>query len=493
MDNNKPVESQRSLLRRIAVDAMRSRGLEPDFPPEVWAQVEAMSAPVAADEPVQDLRELLWCSIDNNESRDLDQLSVALPVANGRARLLVAIADVDAAVRRDSPVDRHAAVNTTSVYTPAAIFPMLPERLSTDLTSLADDQDRLAIVAEMTVESDGRVSASDVYGARVRNRAKLAYRAVNSWLEQSGPLPEAAARVPGMDTQLRLQDRAAQALARQRLARGALEFSTIELEPVFDGDELRDLRADVSTRAKALIENLMVAANGVVARFLEGRGSPSIRRVVKAPERWDRIVELAARTGNRLPATPDSRALSAFLTERHAAAPDQFEELSHSVLKLLGSGEYVVDQPGEPSPGHFGLAVRDYTHSTAPNRRFPDLITQRLIKAALQRKGTPYANQELDAIARRCTLCEDAANRVERQVRKSAAALLIANRIGQRFEALVTGASEEGTWVRVLSPPIEGRVVRGEQGLDVGDRTTVQLVSVDVERGFIDFAAVART
>jgi len=479
-------ESARARLRRIAIEAMRARGFEPDFPASAIAQVASTSVQ-AADGPVQDLRGLLWCSIDDDESRDLDQLSVAEPADRG-VRLLVAIADVDAAVRRGSPVDDHAALNTTTVYTPALIFPMLPERLSTDITSLADDEDRLAIVAEMLVDDDGNVRSSDVYAARVRNRAKLAYRSVDAWLRGIAAAPPALAAVAGMEDQVRIQDRMAQALALRRHANGALDFSTTELVPVFEGDDIRELRADGAPRARALIENLMIAANGVVARFLDSRGSVSIRRVVKAPERWDRIIELAARRGGRLPANPDPRALAAFLAEQKAADPDGYEELSHSVLKLLGSGEYVVDPPGGDAPGHFGLAVRDYTHSTAPNRRFPDLVTQRLIKAAIRRQPPAYSLAELGELAAHCTRREDDANRVERQVRKSAAALFIADRVGQRFDAIVTGASDKGTWVRVVSPPIEGRVVRGEHGLDVGDRVTVQLVSVDVDRGFIDFA-----
>ncbi|HMF95743.1 MAG TPA: RNB domain-containing ribonuclease [Vicinamibacterales bacterium] len=480
--------SDRQQLRDIAFRAMRERGLDPEFPADALAQVAATSGPPRrTEEPVRDLRALLWCSIDNDDSRDLDQLSVAEPLANGDVKLLVAIADVDAAVARRSPVDRHAAQNTTSVYTPAVIFPMLPERLSTDLTSLADQQDRLSVVVEMVVSEAGDIRSSDVYGAQVHNRAKLAYNGVGAWLAGEGPLPAAAAQVAGMDEQLRVQDRVAQLLDRVRREHGALELVTIDVQPVFDGDALREVRPQLPNRAKKLIENLMIAANGVTARFLDARGFPSLRRVVKSPERWDRIRAVAAELGDELPATADSAALSAFLERRRRAAPDRFPDLSTTIIKMIGSGEYVVDPPGAEPPGHFGLAVRDYTHSTAPNRRYPDLITQRLVKAALAGHPSPYAIDELEQLAAHCTRQEDAANKVERQVRKSATALVVASRIGQQFDAIVTGASPKGTYVRVSAPPIEGRVMRGERGLDVGDRVRVRLSDVDVERGFIDF------
>jgi VacB/RNase II family 3'-5' exoribonuclease len=481
-------QSNRAQLRAIAVNAMRARGLDPDFPADAMAEAAALrSAPETADEPVRDLRALLWCSIDNDDSRDLDQLSVADALPGGSVKVLVAIADVDAAVPGGSPIDRHAAVNTTSVYTPAVIFPMLPEKLSTDLTSLAADQDRLSLVIELVVAPDGTVTASDVYGGTVRNRAKLAYNSVAAWLEGHGALPAAAAAVPGMDAQLTLQDRVAQAIGAVRHEHGALQFETVELQATFDGDTVSGLQREVPNRAKALIENLMIAANGATARFLDAHGFPSIRRVVKAPERWDRIVALALQTGDALPPAPDSRALAAFLAKRKAAEPDRFGDLSLAVIRLLGPGEYCVDTPGGDPPGHFGLAVKDYTHSTAPNRRYPDLLTQRLVKAALAGRRAPYAVQELGHLAAHCTLQEDAANKVERQVRKSAAALVVASRLGQRFDAIVTGASPKGTFVRVTAPPIEGMLVRGQQGLDVGDRVAVTLSRVDVDRGFIDF------
>ena len=483
-----PALSHRARLRAIAIRVMRERGLDPEFPAAALEEVAALkTAPLATEESVRDLRALPWCSIDNADSRDLDQLSAAEALPDGGVKLMVAIADVDAAVPKGSPVDLHAALNTTSIYTPAIMFPMLPERLSTDLTSLGDQQERLSVVVEFVVAQDGRVTSTDVYGALVRNRAKLAYNAVGAWLVASGPLPASAAAVPGMDEQLRLQDRAAQALDHVRHEHGALAFETADVEHVFDGDTLSEVRPEGPNRAKSLIENLMIAANGVVARFLDARAYPSIRRVVKSPDRWDRIRALAAQTGDALPPVADAVALSAFLARRKLAAPDLFADLSHTVIRLLGPGEYIVDPPGAEPPGHFGLAVRDYTHSTAPNRRYPDLLTQRLVKAALAGHPSPYSIAELERLARHCTLQEDNANRVERQARKSAAAMVVESRVGQEFESIVTGASNKGTFVRVSAPPIEGKLMKGEHGLDVGDRVRVRLVSVDVDRGFIDF------
>jgi len=468
---------------------MIARGLLPDFSPAVVAETERFDGAARdADTSIRDLRDRLWCSIDNDDSRDLDQLSVAEALPNGATRLLVAVADVDALVVKDSAIDGHAETNTTSVYTAAEIFPMLPPRLSTDLTSLNEGAERLAIVAEMVVDGDAAIRESQLYRARVLNRAKLAYPSVGAWLEGSGPVPPRAAAVAGLAEALRLQDRVAQALREKRHARGALTLETIEPRAVFDGDVLTDVRVDDHNRAHELIEDLMIAANGVVARFLEGRGVPALRRVLRSPERWGRIVELAARLDTRLPPEPDAVALEAFLARRRQADPVGFPDLSLSVVKLIGRGEYVAEMPGQRSDGHFGLAVSAYTHSTAPNRRFPDLIGQRLLKSALAGRGAPYRSEALAGLARHCTEQEDNATKVERQVRKSAAALLLESRIGQRFDGIVTGASEKGTWVRIVRPPVEGKIVRGFDGLDVGDRVEVRLVATDVERGFIDFA-----
>ena len=479
----------RATLQVLSHQAMLDRGLWPDFEPAVRAQVATLTgAPLTPEAGIRDLRALPWSSIDNDDSRDLDQVEVAEPLAGGAIRLRVAIADVDALVPAGSPADLHAGHNTTSVYTAGQIYPMLPERLSTDLTSLAPGQERLAVVVEMTVAPDGGVTAPDLYRARLVNRAKLAYDAVAAWLDGRGPAPAPLAALPGLDEQLRLQDRVAQALRQVRHAHGALSLETIQSRAVFEGDALRDLLVDEKNRAKALIEDLMIAANGVTARFLEQKGFTALRRVVRSPRRWDRIVALAAELHEPLPATPDAAALNGFLGRRRIADPERFPDLSLSVIKLMGAGEYAVDVPGEASPGHFGLAVRDYTHSTAPNRRYPDLVTQRLLKAALAGRPTPYPVEALRDLARRCTEQEDAAAKVERQVSKSAAALLLRGRIGERFDAIVTGVSDGGTWVRISTPPVEGRVVRGFQGLDVGARTRVELVRTDVARGFIDFA-----
>jgi len=469
---------------------MLERGLIPDFSPAEVAELAAIHLP-ATDGRVRDLRGLLWASIDNDDSRDLDQLTVAEALPGGAVRALVAVADVDALVAKGSAIDDHARTNTTSVYTAAEIFPMLPERLSTDLTSLADGQDRLAVVVEMSLAGDASLASSDVFRAVVHNRAKLAYDAVAAWLEGKGAMPEPVAATPGLDNNLRLQDEVAQKLRALRHEHGALDLQTVEARPVFEAEEIRDLAVEEKNRAKELIEDFMIAANGVTARFLEERRIPALRRVVRTPKRWDRIAEVAAQLGEHLPATPEPRALSAFLARRRVADPLRFPDLSLTIVKLLGSGEYVVEVPGAQAPGHFGLAVRDYTHATAPNRRFPDLVTQRLLKAALAGRPSPYDEKELAELAVHCTRQEDAANKVERQVEKSAAALLLASRIGERFDGIVTGASSKGTWVRVLRPPVEGKLVAGVEGIDVGHRLRVELVSTNVDRGFIDFKRVA--
>jgi exoribonuclease-2 len=430
---------------------------------------------------------LPWLSIDNDDSLDLDQLSVAEVIGNGLTRILVAIADVDCLVRKASTVDDHARLNTTSVYTAAQIFPMLPEKLSTDLSSLADRQERLAIIVEMHVDADGMIGGSDLYRAWVFNRAKLAYNSVSAWLDGQAAAPQAIAHSEELQQQLRIQDAVARALRAVRHTAGAMTLETIQADAVFQNGELRDLRAAQKNRAKELIEDLMVAANGVTARYLSAKGLPSIRRVLKTPRRWDRIVKLAAEHSERLPDVPDAKVLSAFLDRQRKVNPAQFPELSLAVIKMLGSGEYGVDIPGQHVDGHFGLAVNDYTHSTAPNRRFPDLVTQRMLKAAFASAPPAYSVEDLQAIARHCTEQEDDANKVERQVRKSAAAMLLESQIGRQFDAIVTGASEKGVWVRVNHPVAEGKVMRGERGLDVGDRARVRLMSVDVERGFIDF------
>ena len=481
----------RTILQSIAHRVMLERGLLPDFSPEVLAELDKIQAPVVSEDgALRDLRNLLWSSIDNDDSMDLDQLTVAESIPDGNTRILVAVANVDALVRIGSAIDDHARTNTTSVYTAAEKFPMLPDKLSTDLTSLNQDQDRLAIVVDMVIAADGTVTGSDVYEAIVRSHAKLAYGSVAAWLEETGPMPQPVAAVLGLAENLSLQDKAAQRLKGHRHVLGALSLQTIEARPLFEGDTISNLQVQEKNRATELIEDFMIAANGVTVRFLTAHGFPSVRRVVHTPKRWDRIVEVAAEHGSNLPEAPNSKALEDFLTSAKAADPVTFPDLSLTIIKLLGPGEYAAELPGANAEGHFGLAVRDYTHSTAPNRRYPDLITQRLAKAAIAKKPVPYSIDELTALAKHCTDQEDAANKVERQVEKSAAALLLESRIGEQFDAIVTGAADKGTWARLLTVPVEGKVVQGFEGLDVGQRTRVQLVSVDVDKGFIDFKRV---
>jgi exoribonuclease II len=480
--------AQSDELKRLATEAMRAHGLAPDLPAPAVAQANAATPATESGSEIRDLRSLLWSSIDNDDSLDLDQIEVAESVASGQCKLRVGIADVDSVVKAGTAVDQHARINTTSVYTAAEIFPMLPERLSTDVTSLGQDQDRLCVVIEMTIEANGMLGASSIYRARVRNRAKLAYRSVAAWLQDAGPAPERVGAVAGLGDQLRLQDTIARALKRSRQSKGALEFDTAENRAVYRDGVLIDLQPNPRNRAQELIEEIMVAANGVTARFLQQHGRSSLRRILRTPKRWDRIVEMAKDAGEQLPPAPDAIALNAFLTKRRQVDPSHFADLSLAVIKCLGAGEYVAEDPTQKPEGHFGLAVRDYTHATAPNRRFPDLIAQRLIKAALQNRPPPYSDTELPTLAAHCTEQEANAKKVERQIEKSAAALLLGSRIGSKFVGIVTGASDKGTWVRIANPAAEGRVIKNFKGLDVGNRVQVQLVHVDVARGFIDFA-----
>ncbi|HEX5107332.1 MAG TPA: RNB domain-containing ribonuclease [Vicinamibacterales bacterium] len=480
------MSTPRAALKQIARQAMRERGFEPDFSAAALTQASQLSESSAQPANRQDLRDRLWCSIDNEDSRDLDQLSVAEARPRGIG-ILVAIADVDALVRRHSPIDQHASANTTSVYTAAEIFAMLPEQLSTDLSSLVENADRAAIVVDMTVADDGTMTSATLFPAIVRNHARLAYPSVGAWLEGRGPEPPPLATVPGLAQNLRMQSDAAAALKRSRHRRGALTLDTAEGKPVFAGDELRDIAAIDRSRASELIEDFMIAANTATAQFLESRGFSSMRRIVRMPDRWPRIVTLAAGTGTTLPTTPDVQALEHWLLAQRERDPEHFPDLSLSVVKLLGRGTYVVEPPNEPTPDHFGLAVDDYAHTTAPNRRFADLVTQRLVKAALAGAVSPYEDDELAAIAARCSEREDAANRVERQVRKAAAAMLLERRRGEVFDGIVTGASPKGTWVKLRHPLTEGRIERGQEGLEVGDRVRVRLVAVDPWKGFIDF------
>jgi len=479
-------------LRAAAHQEMLAEGFQPDFPPAVNQQVKALEAqkgPVTAD-GARDLRSMLWSSIDNDSSRDLDQAEVAERVSGG-IRVLVAIADVDTDVPVDSPIDRHAAYETTSVYTGVETFPMLPEELSTGLTSLNENVDRLAVVVEMVVAADGSISSPGVYRALVRNQAQLTYNGVGPWLEGTAAPPPKVAASSDLAAQLKLQDEAARILHDERSRMGALSLDRVEAEPlVSDAGEVQGINTRKKNRASDLIENFMVAANGVMARALQDAKVSSIRRVVKTPERWPRIVELAARYGEKLPPEPDSGALNAVLQRRKAADPDHYADVSLAVVKLMGPGEYVLVRSGEDAPGHFALAAHDYTHSTAPNRRFADTVTQRLIKSVLGKQPCPYSDSQLDAIAKNCTLKEDAARKVERVMGKRIAAVAMQHRIGETFHAVVTGAGPKGVFVRVLGPPVEGMLVHGQQGADVGDRLQVKLVGADPRRGYIDFAKV---
>ena len=481
-----------SLLRTAARTAMHANGFEPDFSPEVMREVSLLEDPSDDSLPsdVRDLRALPWSSIDNRESRDLDQIEVAERLPDGRIRLLIGVADVDALVALGSAADAHAANNTTSVYTGVAVFPMLPERLSTDLTSLNEGADRLAVVIQFDVADDGAMTNSSVYRALVHNRAKLTYDAVGAWLERRGPVPSALARSPELHEQVQLQDEAAGRLRLARKRAGALDFESVEASPVVVDGKVIDLQVSTRTRARDLIEDFMVAANRSVAIYLLEHGSASLRRVVREPKRWDRIVALAAEVGETLPATPNSIALSEFLARRRAADPEHFADLSLSVVKLLGPGVYVLERRlgSRREAGHFGLAVADYVHSTAPNRRFADLVTQRMLRAVATESGPPYTDAELTEIAHRCTERGDAARKVERTMRKVAGASMLAERIGESFAAVVTASSPKGTYARLLSPPVEGRIVRGGRGLDVGDTVRLTLIVADPVAGFIDFS-----
>jgi VacB/RNase II family 3'-5' exoribonuclease len=478
-------------LQAIAKQVMQQHGFNPDFPPEVPQQLAAIKAhppQITAGADVRDLRNLLWSSIDNDTSRDLDQIEVAERLPNGDVKIMIGIADVDAFVPKQTPIDQHAARETTTVYAGIRNFPMLPEQLSTGASSLLESQDMLGVVVEFVVDSMGAVNSSNVYRAIVHNKAQLQYNSVGAWLEGTSPAPPKVAASSDLQAQLKLQDEVAQKLKDQRFQHGALTLQSDEITPLILNEQVVDVQNQHKNRATELIEDFMVAANGVVARMLEKVSS--LRRIVRTPERWDRIVQLAATKNEKLPAQPDSKALNDFLLRRKAADPDHFADVSLAVIKLIGPGEYVLERPGDVAPGHFGLAVQDYTHSTAPNRRFPDVVTQRLIKATLAGRPNPYSDGELTAIAANCTQREDAAKKVEREMSKRLAAVALQRRIGEVFDAMVTGVTDNGTFVRILQPRVEGLLAQGQQGLDVGDRLRAKLIRTDVQRGFIDFARV---
>jgi exoribonuclease-2 len=466
-------------VRAVALRVLAENGFEADSK-AAHAEAEKLSEEVTPTKDVRDLRGLPWSSIDNEQSRDLDQIEAIEGTAGGGAKIFVGIADVDALVRMGTALDKHAALNTTSLYTGTDIFPMLPERLSTDLTSLLPERDRYAVVTEVSVDADGNVTGGEVYRAVVRNHAKLAYEHVAAWFAGREKLSIPSA----IEEQLRAQDRIAQRLRAHRKEHGALDLQTAEATVVAKDGEVVDLRLVEESRSRQLIEEFMIAANGVVARWLVSKHRAGLRRIVRTPKRWDRIVELAATFGTKLPAEPNSLALSAFLNDRRAKDSAHYADVSLAVVKLMGPGEYVVEKPGE-NQEHFGLAVHDYTHATAPNRRFVDLVTQRILKA---QDGPPYSHDDLAHIGAHCTEREHAAQKVERTMRKVGAALFMQKRIGETFDGIITGVTSSGTFVRLITPPAEGRIVRGEQGVDVGDKVRVRLVATEPSRGFIDFA-----
>jgi exoribonuclease-2 len=511
-------------LREVARQAMIDEGFDPNPDPAVRAELANVGKHPETGAPLRDLRNLLWSSVDNDDTRDLDQIEFAEEVGSGAVtagsggpgaektlewRLYIGVSDVDSEAPKGSAIDAHAAAQTTSVYTGAAIFSMIPPELSAGATSLFEGADRKAVVVAMIMGADGSVKSTEIFRARVTNKAQLTYSAVGAWLDSGTAVSERISRTPQLESgaatpakipgtpeleaQLRLQAKIAAALRQTRLDNGALEIDTVEARAVSQDGKVTAIEKSQKNKATDLIEDFMIAANGSVARFLEGRNVSSIRRIVRSPERWARIVELAKQYGRNLPPEPDPMALHDFMLERRASDPDHFPDLSLAVVKLLGPGEYILDQPGVAEPGHFGLAVQDYTHSTAPNRRYADLVTQRIVKAVLANNPPPYTDDELTAIARNCTLKEDAARKVERTVRKIAAAILFSDRIGQRFTAIVTGKNQSGTFVRVLDPPVEGMLVRGGAGVDVGDEIDVELLSTNPKRGFIDFGRLGDT
>lgn len=480
-------------LRQVAREVMRENGFDPDPDPAVRDELAHLGALPDNGAPLRDMRDTLWSSIDNDDTHDLDQIEFAEETSAGEWGLYIGIADVDCDAPKGSGIDAHAAAQTTTVYTGAVVFPMIPLELSTAATSLLEGADRKAVVVAMIVAPDGTVKSADVFRAQVNNKAQLTYSGVGAWLDDGAAPPSKVATTPGLEQQLRLQAKIAAALRKTRLDNGALEIDTIEARAVSDNGKVTGIEKAQKNSATDLIEDFMIAANGSVAGFLESHHVSGIRRIVRSPERWARIVDLAKEYGSMLPAEPDPVALHNFMLERKSVDPDHFPDLSLAVVKLLGPGEYILDLPGVEEPGHFGLAVQDYTHSTAPNRRFADLVTQRIVKAVLAGAPPPYTDDELSAIARNCTLKEDAARKVERGVRKIAAAILFSDRIGQRFKAIVTGNKSTGTFVRVVDPPVEGMLVRGKEGVDVGDEIEVELLSTNPEKGFIDFGRIGQT
>lgn len=478
-------------LTEIAKQSMTERHLLPNFPLAALKEADQMKeAARPSPQEVKDMRDLLWFSLDNDDSRDLDQLTYAEQIDDNRFKMYIAIADVDSLVKKDSAIDAYAQHNTTSVYTPTKIFSMLPEKLSTNLTSLNEKEDRMAVIMEVVIDNEGAFKNYILYRGYVNNKAKLAYNSVSAWLDGLGPMPEPIKKISNLENQIRLQDRIATILRQYRHQKGALTLQTIEPHAIFDGNTIVDVETTVKNRGRNLIEDFMISANQATANFLKDHRQPSLRRIVRTPKNWDRIIEIAKEYGTNLPTDPDAIALDNFLKQRNLLDPIHFPDLSLTVIKLLGKGEYVVEYPDDLPIGHFSLAVKDYTHSTAPNRRFPDLITQRLIKATLANLPSPYTNGELEKLAQQCTEKEDEAEKVERKMKKSAACMLLSSKINQEFDALVTGASSKGTWVRVLAPPVDGKLIQGFKHIAVGDKVRVKLIHVDILKGFIDFIRI---
>lgn len=466
------MEHHNHVLDKIVLEAMKERRLLPEFPVAVLREVAALKER-PLPEKVKDLRSLYFVSIDNDDSKDLDQLTYA----EGN-HIYVAIADVDAYVKHGSAIDNYAKNNTTSIYTPTKMFPMLPLRLSNDLTSLNENVDRAAIVIELEVDERGQSSLVDLGLALVRNHKQLTYHRVSEWLNGILPWPSEE-----LKQQLILQDALAQKMLAYRTEQGALRFATTELRAILENGIAVGIKEREETRANRLIENFMIAANVGMTRYFINHNLFVLRRIVRVPKRWDRIVRLARELGTKLPSSPNVQALQEFLLREREKHPEQFHDLSLTIIKLIGRGEYVASE----KIGHFDLALRDYAHTTAPNRRYPDLIMQRILKGHLEGRSKVISKAELAAIARRCTEKEGDVMKIERRMIKCAAAMVLLKQIGKRFAAIVTGASPKGTWVRLVDPPIEGKLTRNCKGVDVGDRLTVELLRVDVRQGHIDF------
>jgi len=475
-------------LTVIAEKAMQELGFYTELSDSLLKELATITQPAKLEvtPDVRDLRHLLWVSIDNDDSRDLDQLTYA-EQNSGKDKMYVAIADVDALVKKNSQIDKFAAHNTTSVYTPTKVFPMLPLKLSTDLTSLNEKTDRRAIVVEMDVNDKGEYVATGIYSAWVRNYAKLTYTNVANWIERKVPLPNLNENQDAIQQNLTLQDQISQRIKKNRYRQGALSFGTIEVHPVIMNGMAIELKLSEHTRAHMLIENCMIATNVLVTHYLTENGLPTLRRIVKVPKRWDRIVDLAKEYQWKLPDEPNSKALQEFLLEQRRVDPLRFPDLSLSVIKLVGKGEYIAQLPGAPDSGHFDLALYEYAHTTAPNRRYPDVIMQRLLKSLLYKQNAPYNLAELTTLGEHCTQKEDDATKVERRMVKSAAAMVLEPQVGSVFSALVTGSGQNGTWVRIVDPPVEGKLIEGYLDVDVGDHITVKLADVDIARGYIDF------